>query len=223
MSTFLELVGDLHRESGSGGSAPTAVTGQSKEALRLVNWIRQADHAIQNMWSDWRFLLDTDNGSFSTVADTKNYAKQSDLAAYDLETFRLDGEAIYASTYIEVRSEWVETDTSQPYRAVIMPDDQIRLDQTPNGVYAITYDYWKVPTLLAADGDISAIPPRFHYGCIVGLALQYYGSYENAPDAITHGQELYMPWIERLESSQLPGDRGAHAKAEDNRFTVRPE
>jgi len=56
MSTYLELVDDLHREVGAAGVAPTTVTAQTGEADRLTKWIREADLYVQTLWVTWRYL-----------------------------------------------------------------------------------------------------------------------------------------------------------------------
>jgi hypothetical protein len=54
--TFLVLANDLARECGVSGNASsiTAVTSQTGEAARLVDWIRQAHNDIQNRHENWR-------------------------------------------------------------------------------------------------------------------------------------------------------------------------
>ena len=56
MSTFLELVQDLHVEVGAAGVAPATVTGQQGEAERLVGWIQKADEFVQLKYVNWKYL-----------------------------------------------------------------------------------------------------------------------------------------------------------------------
>ena len=72
MSTFKELVQDLHRESGASGSTPSTVENQTGEALRMVRWIRRADLHIQKLWHDWKFLWSPTQYSEDTVDGTRD-------------------------------------------------------------------------------------------------------------------------------------------------------
>lgn len=53
---FLLLVQELHRESGSGGTAPTSLVDLRGENLRLKNWISRAYLEILEKHSDWKFM-----------------------------------------------------------------------------------------------------------------------------------------------------------------------
>jgi len=92
-----------------------------------------------------------------------------------------------------------------PAMVVIMPDNSLRFDPVPDAVYTITADYFKSPTILAADDDDSDIPEEFHRNVILGRALMFYGNFENAAEAKEQGVELYSH-LGRLESLQLPKD-----------------
>ena len=59
MSTFLQLVDQLHDDVGAAGVAPTAVTGLTGEAARLASWIQRADEYVQLLYVNWKFLRQT--------------------------------------------------------------------------------------------------------------------------------------------------------------------
>ena len=47
---FLTLVQELHRESGSGGTAPTTLSGLRGENLRLKKWVEQGDTISKSVY-----------------------------------------------------------------------------------------------------------------------------------------------------------------------------
>lgn len=220
---FLELVQALHRESGSGGPQPTAVTGQTGESLRLVQWIRRADRAIRALHTDWDFLWA--QTSFNTLANgTQIYAYPAGVGTPDEDSFLLDNEyELECLDYLEVRGEPVEDDAGRPYRVIMLPNRTFRVEGAPNAVHTISFDYWQAPGQMDLENTAESVIPEDYRDVIVGKALIQYGTYEAAPDAIQSGQQMYLDWIEKLESDYLPGDRDMHKQAEGNLFEVHVE
>ena len=223
---FLTLVQELHRESGSGGTAPSTLSGLRGENLRLKKWVEQANNFIQQEYTDWKFLWG--QHTLTTQAGTSTYAPlltsghispASQIGEYDRETFFLDGDQIPVVNYLDVKSENRETATGTPWRAVIMPNDAIRLDNTPDGEYALQFDYWASPVSLVLEDDEPVFPVRFHRA-IIGKALMYYGTYENAPEILQQGQIIFTDYFTALEADQLPGDRYLHRIAEGGDMVI---
>jgi len=211
MSSFLVLVQDLHEAVGAAGVAPAAVTGQTGENLRLVNWIIKADNYIQDLWIDWKFLW-AQSGNMPTAAASNTLATPpTDLNVWDFETFRIDNDPIEVVEYHEVRSQILDTTQDKPSRVLIMPDNTLLFEPVPDAIYQITSDYWKQPTVLAANADISAIPADYHEA-ILGRAMILYANYEGAPEAKTQGKEIYTEQLARLENNQLPNKEYARFK-----------
>jgi len=204
MSTFLKLVQDLHREAGAAGVAPTAVTGLSGEADRLVNWVIDADNHIQNLWFNWKFLYK--QYAQSTGMGVATLVAPTDHSWWDFDTFKIDGDPLDVVEYEDIKTEVLDTTQAMPSRVIIMPDSSLKFEPVPDQVYAITADYYVEPTLLAANSDISAIPVRFHK-IITGRALILYGNYENAVEIIEQGEKDYIEILARLESHQLPDQK----------------
>jgi len=222
MSTFLELVQDLHRESGAAGSAPSTVLTQSGEAQRMVRWIRRADLAIQKKWHDWKFLWSGSRYSVATVSGTQDYVVPDTHGAWDPSTFRLDGELIGVVEYQKVKEEVFDTTASsynQPSRIIILPNKNLRMDPIPDAAYTITADYYLKPTAMEADSTISLIPQEYHE-IILGQALVYYGNYENAPDSKVYGRELVAEWMPILESEYLNNEFNSRFTSSGNRIEV---
>jgi hypothetical protein len=207
MSTFLELVQDLHRESGASGSAPTTVLNQRGENNRLVNWIRQADTYIQDMWENWKFLRAEYSENCSVGSNALPIVQ--DVAMYDHETFFItevgdtEKSPIEVVEYEDIKREIRDTENGVPYRVVIMPDNTLQVDPPADDTHLITGDYYKNAVELTANDDVSVIPERFHKA-ILGYALILYANYENATEIKRQGEELFGQQIGRLENNQLP-------------------
>lgn len=209
MSTYIELVQDLHREVGAAGNAPSTVVNQRGENQRLVRWISDADFLIQTLWHNWKFLTDM-TYSVPTVASTRDATKPSMLNMWDELTFRIDGELIDVVEYRDVKHEVFDlTFETEPSRIIILPNNDIRFDPIPDQAYTITADHFVKPTKLADDSDVSVIPEEFHETVILGRAEILYGNFENAAEMKDQGLELYSEFLGRLESLQLPNQFNA--------------
>lgn len=207
MSTFLELVVDLHRESGAAGAAPSTVVGQRGEYNRLVNWVKDADMYIQDLYENWKFMRMAYNED--TLLANNVLPAVQDVAWYDESTFKLiesgetDENLIEVVEYDAIKSEIRDTLSSVPYRVIIMPDNSLEVDPIPNGAHTIKCDYYKNAVEMTANDSISVIPARFHKA-ILGYALMLYAGYENAKESMDQGERIFGTQISRLENSQLP-------------------
>jgi hypothetical protein len=207
MSTFLELVQQLHRDCGAAGTEPSAVTGLTGEAKRLANWIIQADNYIQLKWVNWKFLRST--YSTPTVASTATAAKPAGLKYWDFKTFKIiepgetDKNPLPAIEYDKVKADILDTSEDIPWRVIVMPDNSLQFEPIPDDAYTIEADFYTVPTLLAANTDVSDIPPEYHQ-IIIGRAMILYANFESAPEIKDQGEEIYVEQLALLENDQLP-------------------
>jgi len=207
MSTYLQLVQDLHVGVGAAGVKPQAVTGLSGEAERLANWIRRADNQIQLKYVNWKFLRNV--FSFATTASVATLSKPTGLRYWDEKTFTIiyPGETekypIRAVEYDAIKRDILDTTTGVPDRVIIMPDGDLQFEPIPDDVYTIGADYYVRPTLLAASADVSAIPEEFH-DIILGRAMILYANYESAPEIKDQGEEIYVEQLALMENDQLP-------------------
>lgn len=210
MSTYLELVQDLHREVGAAGTKPSTVLNLSGEADRLVGWIRSADRFVQLKYVNWKFL----RGEYSadTVASTATAAKPANLKYWDFKTFFViepgstDRNPIESVEYDKIKGEVLDTSEDIPWRVIIMNDNNLMFDPTPDDAYTIEADYYNKPTLLAANSDISLIPDEYHE-IILGRAMILYANFENAPEIKDQGEEIYLEQLALLENDQLPNQQ----------------
>lgn len=207
MSTFLQLVVDLHRESGAAGQAPSTVVGQRGEYNRLVNWIKDADLYIQDLYENWKFQRSS--YSEETLVGNNALPTVQDAAWYDEKTFKIieEGETqenlIEVVEYDAIKSEIRDTASGVPYRVIIMPDNTLEVDPVPDGAHTIKCDYYRNAVEMTGNGDVSVIPERFHKA-ILGYALILYANYENAAEIMRRGETTFGQQISRLENSQLP-------------------
>lgn len=210
--TFLELVQELHRESGASGRAPTTVANLVGEGNRLVGWIRSADIYIQSLWENWKFLRQEYNevtAIGSTALPVAQTAKWWDEATFKI---KYAGETsfnpIEVVEYDEIKSEVRSTDNEIPSRIILMPDNSLELEAPADAVHTIKADFYRTPVELAVDADISIIPATYHRA-ILGRALILYANYENADEQKNQGQEIYTEQLARLENNQLPNQNNA--------------
>lgn len=222
--TYLEMVQALWEESGSGGPRPITIVDQEGEAQRLVTWIGRANLEIQRAHNDWDFLWS--QSSFDTVPGTAIYpVPEDDIGVYDEDTFwATDVGDLRALRYLNAKGEPLWASAGSPEMVVIRPDRSLRIDPTPDDIYKINFDYHRTPVPLdATRNDAQSIIPEAYRYAIVGRALMFYAMYENAPEAMQQGQQMYGEWMAALQSHQLPGHRDMHRQAEGSYFHVEVE
>lgn len=224
-STYLELCQKLRQEVGIAGTGPTSVLNQTGMMSKIANWIADADVAIQGKWLDWTFMWD--EFSENTIASTKDVTAPSDLGWWDTDSFWIDRtgstpKKLLAMDYFEWRDIYPMTSgTDTPTYFIVKPDQDIILHPVPNGIYALTAEYWKSPTKMATNTSVSPIPARFDR-LIVAQAKIYYAEHENAPEVMQSAVAEYMELIMRLEALFLPG-QSARITSNPKDMVIRPE
>lgn len=208
--TFLELVQALHSEVGAAGSSPTTVVNQVKENNRMVNWIKRADLRLQNKWVNWKFMRLEFTTNNTTTAGVATLGAPADHKTWDVETFKIlyPGDTEYSDIdvveYENIKDEILTTDQGAPSRIIIMPDNNLKLDPVPDGVYTVQADYYRKPVALANNTDVSLIPEEYHESAILGRAMMFYANFEGADEIKVQGQELYAEGLAEMENHQLP-------------------
>tara|TARA_S200002703_G_scaffold131436_1_gene118988 strand:+ start:2173 stop:2838 length:666 start_codon:yes stop_codon:yes gene_type:complete len=221
----------MSRDIGIPGTGPSSVTASdlSEEELAVVRYIKNADLDIQRRWFNWDYLWSettiTPSVGVSTLTSPANlgnwkldsivFSKATDdyqqLDFMDWEPYRLE----YKLGVI---------DSGTPEVFSIKPDNVIDVWPTPDSTTTISTEYYRVPTELAADSDISSIPPRFH-NMIIARAKIYYGENEDAPEILSGALASFEDLLDKLEADQLPGQKNRRfSKVQDLfNYTVRPE
>ena len=215
--TFLQLVQRLRQESGTSGSPPATTVAQTGDMRRLVDWISTAWMDIQNDKQDWFFMRQP--VSFNSVAGQQSYtttqAGIASFANFKIDSFRQFNPAMgYGSEqrlnflpYDDFRDLYqyssMRTTSQMPVIFSVDPQKNFLLGPIPDQVYTINGEGYAMPTEMVADTDRPTLPGQYHMA-IVWRALMYYGQFEAAPEAYSHGQVEYTRLMNRLYSDQLP-------------------
>lgn len=229
--TYLELCQALRRECAVGGSGPAAVTNQTGELERLVNWIKDAYVEIQMEEPNWRWLRS--EFTFQTSADDDTYAygdvndafTGSAITRFDrwwteevqiyLTSAGMSGRHhIPFSRWENFRRVWLTGDHDSQYPSCfsIDPRDNFRLGGKPNDAYTVTGEYQKSPQELSADDDEPEMPAKFHT-LIVARAMEKYAAYHAAPEVDAAAQRIIDRLMPELRANQLPEPRLGNALA----------
>lgn len=199
---FLTLCQTLARECGASSASLTTVTGVTGENARFVEWIRQSNKDIQGLWANWKF----NHATFTATTTTgqSSVTAPSDIEYWDRSRFQLDGYDVECVDY----SQWKnvnESGNQKPSLVVIMPDNSLKLVNTPDDAYTLTGDYYKAPQELTANSDVPRIPSQFH-DLIYLHAMLNYAYFEAADDVLLRSREKMAERLPRLEANQLPGN-----------------
>lgn len=229
MSTFLELVQDTARQSGTlaGGVTLSSVSGVTGRADKLVYWVKRAWEDIQNQ-RDWDFLKSSFEGSLS--AGTECYTPVSfnltrfkkwatDTAfwqtttIYDPAIGRTDENTLTFIPYDVWRAKYDRGthDQSRPIEYTISPSREICFGPTPDKTYTVRGEYWKSPQVLTANGDTPESPEHLHQ-IIVHRAMVLMGAGDESPLTVTLAQNEYRRLFVTMCEECLPDlgmERGA--------------
>lgn len=217
MSTFLELCSRTRQEAAIAGTGPAAVTGQTGEMKRIVDWVTTAYQDIQNLHRNWEFLQT--EFDFPTVIGQQSYTivqaglpelkdwMKCDYRAYTTSVGVSDEQRLIYWDWRAFRRTFLignaRLQTGRPLYFTIKPDKSIAFFPIPDAVYTIDGEYFKRPQVMTVNTDEPLFPEEFHL-ILVWMALMNYGSYENAPEAYARGQENFNQLLKKLETDQLP-------------------
>ena len=231
MSTYLTLCQNMARDIGIPGSGPSSVssTSLSEEENSVVRYVKEADLDIQRRWFDWNFLWK--EVTMTSASGTSTLTSPSDLANWNVDKviWDLTSDDNQQLEYMD----WGEyfdmyklgtVDSSVPEVFSVKPDNVLDLYPTPNSNTSVYGQYWKVPTELSTDAQVSEIPPRFHK-IIVVIAKMYFSENEDAPEILAGSLVEFEDLLDKLEADQLPSQKNRRfSKAQDLfNFTVVPE
>lgn len=228
MSTYLSGSVDLRRECGMSGTGPAAVTGQTGDLERIVEWYAQAYTEIQNRHQDWLWLRSTFTVDTTASDDTYAYGDVTDsrLSAlitrfrrwwlYDVDGFPnvrsyLTSAGVSGEKYLlplpwaafrDLYKRGTQTNNA-PVHITVDPQRNLVLGPKPNGIYTITGEYQMSAQVLAADGDTPEMPSDYHQ-LIVYEAMKKYGAFNSAPDVSSRGITEGNKLMRQLEGNQRP-------------------
>jgi hypothetical protein len=134
---------------------------QSVYRLRVQRWLNEAQARIAR-------ILELPNqyvtSTITTVVGTDTYNLPSDVV-------RINGVTNASSpnelTYVEDAADinynnQAGQGVGEPQYYTLSSGTTLRLSPIPDAVYSLTLDYYKAPSALSADTDVSAIPSDYH-------------------------------------------------------------
>lgn len=219
---YLQLAQKVREKCRIIGSGPTAVTNQSAEYTRVLNWVNEAWLEIQRRHEDWRWMRAS--ATAVTVNTQYAYSPTADFNLTDFGNWALD----YANgdtfrNYVtsvgpqsEVFMPVIDYDRwrdvylyganryaySRPIEIALAPDRSLVVGPVPVDGYTLIGDYYKIPTELSAATDEPGMPSQYHWA-IVYKAMMFYGISEAAPEVYDEGRMQFDQIIRQLERTQL--------------------
>jgi hypothetical protein len=91
---------------------------------------------------------------------------------------------------------------TRPIEVTIAPDKSIGLGPFPIAGYTVLGDYYTVPSYMAANADVPAMPAQFHMA-IVYKALISYGNYEEDGFVIARAERELKKFMRKLSADRL--------------------
>lgn len=192
MATFLELVNDVGRESGTmGGQQLASVANAAGRWLKVVNWTRQAWEIVQRDRSDWLFLrkqftaslfpgkarytpVDLAINDFGSWPSLNEDARK--FTMFDPTIGRADEAPLLRISYDNwlARYDIGVVAQNRPTDYAFGDDRALYVGLTPNRQYTIRGHYRRSIQSLSADADIPYIHPDYHQ-IVVWRALMLLG------------------------------------------------
>jgi hypothetical protein len=220
---FLQLCQRARRKCRMAGTGPTALTGQTEEYNRLIDWVNEAWMIIQRKHEqDWLFMRAT--CSAPTVNGQAAYGATefgvTDLGRFALnfetgDTFRVysTSQGIASETFMEVidYDDWRDTFLigalrsayMRPDKVAVGPDGKLYCGPIPSAGWTITGDYYRACAEMVNTGDIPSLPVQYHMA-IVYRAMMLYGASEAAEEVYVDGQNGFDQLMREIERTQLP-------------------
>lgn len=203
MATFLELVNDVARESGtiSQSQELATVVGAQGRLRKIVNWTRQAWEMIQRSRTDWTFQRLQHEGTL-TIGQTaysgndlgapsfkqwlRNLEPLPQFTLYDPDLGRADEARLYPLMFPEWAQRWDigVHEQQRPGWYAIGPDNLLRVAGPPDKPYKLRFWYRRGIQSLTADDDVPIIDEDLHQ-VIVWRALILLGEDDEAAMEIT--------------------------------------
>lgn len=225
---FLAICQRLRQECDVAGTGPSAVTGQTGELKRVVDWAASAWDEIQGKYPNWRWMRS--RWSVNTVAGTDTYAAtactdtrlSASLARFKRWwPFDENGRSnvkIYLQSSGVGTERWISflpwpnflaiyrigtQNNGVPAHFTIDPQNNLVLGPKPDGIYVVSGEYQMSKQSLAADGDTPEMPADYHM-LVVYEGMKKYAGFEAAPEVYQRGaREGGVLW-RQLELDQKP-------------------
>ena len=234
----LQLCNSLMVECAIPGPMQTTLN-QTGELARVVGWIDQAWNDVQTEHDDWNWMRSSvllgGGASFATVAGQAFYPlgtgagtsgiQLANFAKWAKGTFRnnttatgfLDEIFMDQIPYDAWRDGYMygaqRTVQTRPMAVAIGPGEEVCVGPPPNGLYTVTGDYFRAPTVMSSDTDTPTGLPAAQHMIIVYRAMWKYAGYEAASEVYQTGKENWGIMLAQLEAIKMPEVRVGGALA----------
>lgn len=226
--TFLQLAQKLRQECEVAGVGPSAITSQTGQLKRLVDWVADGWVDLQNRHGNWQWLRS--EWSVNTVAGDDTYAgtdctdtiasatvtRFSKFWTHDEEGYPnvkgyLQASGVGTERWLEflpwadfrARYKIGTQNNGQPMHFTIDPRRALVIGPKPDAVYVLSGEYQKSAQTLAADADVPELPADYH-DLLVFYAMQRYGANSVAQEIYVRGATESRRMLIALEANQLP-------------------
>lgn len=206
---FITLCQRTRQECGASGTGPAAVTGQTGESKRFVDWVVKAERAVRTKWANWKFLWL--QGGVPIVAPTAEYDLPNGIVRLDKTSLPLDVQYL---TWKEFRKLDPDNTPGTIAAVSIDPSNKLRVWPTPAADSTLLLEGYTKGTDLATTTDVSPVPEEYH-AVIVAQAKIYYSEYENDTELMQSAVAEYGYWLKLLEADQLPEENAAVGLGDD--------
>jgi len=206
--TFLQLCQAVAREMGV--AEPTTTATPAGDGKRIVEWVRRAWLEVQSDHHNWDFLwIRTE---FQTAPGIKEYNPATVIKAWDPDSFSIfltsDGEGAERSLPAMLHADYKRRELGvdeqgYPNRVVVLPNNYLLFEPTPDAIYTVQCNYWRSPTELSGDGDIPEIHPQYH-NLLIDKALEYYALYEQDAGLYQGANFRFQEGMARMRQDYLP-------------------
>lgn len=249
--TYLQLVNTFITERGVNGAQQlTTVGGVTGEALRIANFIADADQEVCLLHENWNFLWQRFQGVLTVGSDIlpmpayttgvygsagnyffRRYDRGSLCLSYNLAN------TYNRPTYQEWRAfetQWdsvgPKTSSDTPQNWSMRPDGVAVLSHLPLTAQATRLEGWMRPLRLRVDGDfspLSTIPVTTTTGLeyeriIIVRAKVLWAEAEGDQDVMQGALAEYQDLLEELRSLCLPSMEGDRSSQGDIQLAVSP-
>lgn len=196
---FLTLCQRVRQETGIADSGPAAVTGQTGDMKRIVDWVNESWMRIQSMRPDWLWMWAVGNSSL-TVGD-ETFTLPS--AVESLSDVLVDGSFMQEIEYRDYRTLYRTVNEGKPTAYAVRPDGVVVFNAKPDLAYSIIYEYQSKPAYFTQNIDAPGMPERFHM-LIVWHALAEYGMFDEAPELVQKARVNFENALAELVIDQTP-------------------
>jgi len=207
---YLEICQRVRLESGISGVGPTTVTGQLGQLGKITNWVKSSWLEIQTEREDWDWMwgqveVDTDSDQDVYALETTDVKYLDWVGIYTKSLGVSDESEIEEVSYKDMRrnSKLGTPDSGRPCSYAIRPDKSLVLDPTPDDIYTLSIDYYKLPQVLTSNTDTPNLPIAYH-DIIVWKACMMFAAHYEASMQYQHAAAEYARVMANLEMNQLP-------------------